>query len=228
MLEVEHHVELLACALFDKAKGEFRSHHRGLADGHAVVIIGNTSEFAEVFVKMRSAFIMLHAAGRGYRKAVGQTLFFRDESDNVLSEAVNAHVEPETDDILYFLAHLGVIHIEVGLLLAEKVQIPLVEVFIIFPAGAGKGGEPVVGRFLAAWLPALAPEIVVMIRIITALFALLKPLVLIGGVVDDEIHNNLQPTLMGGGKQLLEFVKGAVFGVDIPVIRYVIPEIVLR
>ena len=107
-------------------------------------------------------------------------------------------------------------------------QIPLVEVFIIFPAGAGEGGEPVVGWFLAAGLPALAPEIVVMIRIITALFALLKPLMLIGGVVDDEIHNNLQSTIMGGGKQLLEFVKGAVFGVDIPVIRYVIPEIVLR
>ena len=76
---------------------------------------------------------MFNTRSNRQRKSVGQTFGFGYKCDNILSEAVNAHVEPEAHDILYLLAHLGVIHIEIGLTLGKEMEIILIEIFVIFP-----------------------------------------------------------------------------------------------
>ena len=178
MLEVEHHIELLILVLLDEFHRGLGSHHGCLADCHAVVFIEHLSELAEIFLKMRSALVMLNTRSNRQRESVRQTLGFGYKCDNILSEAVNAHVEPEAHDVFYLFANLGVIHIEVGLTLGKEMEIILIEIFVIFPCGTRESRKPVVRRLLAA-LFAVAPKIIVMIGVILALHALKEPLMLI-------------------------------------------------
>ena len=226
MLEVEHHIELLILVLRDEPHGGFRGHHGRFADRHAVVFIEHLSELTEIFLKMRPTLVMLNARGNRQREAVGQTLGLGYEGDNVLAESVNAHIEPEAHDILYLLAHLGVIHIEVGLTLGKEMEIILIEIFVIFPCGTREGRKPVVRRLLAA-LFAIAPEIIIVIGIILALHALKEPLMLIRGVVYDEIHYDLHAPCVNSLKQLFELIKSAVLLGNVPVIGYVVAHILL-
>ena len=169
---------------------------------------------------------MLNARGDRQREAVGQTLGLGYEGDNVLAESVNAHIEPEAHDILYLLAHLGVIHIEVGLTLGKEMQIILIEILVILPCGTREGRKPVVRRLLAA-LFAIAPEIIIVIWIILALHALNKPPMLIRGVVYDKIHYDLHAPCVNSLKQLFELIKSAVLLGNVPVIGYVVAHILL-
>ena len=179
MLEVEHHIEFLFRSLLNESQSEFRSHHGRLSDGHAVIIIRDLSKLTEIFIKIRTALIMLHATCGGNREAVGQALFLGYKGYDIFTEAVNSHIQPETNYILDFLTNLWIIHIQIRLFFAEKMQIPLIKILVILPTGSGEGRKPIVGRLLSVWLFSLAPKIIVVIRIILALFALYKPLVLI-------------------------------------------------
>ena len=135
MLEVEHHIELLILVLRDEPHCGFRGHHGRFADRHAVVFIEHLSELAEIFLKMRPALVMFNTRSNRQRESVRQTLGFGYKCDNILSEAVNAHVEPKAHNVFYLFANLGVIHIEIGLTLRKEMEIILIEVFVIFPCG---------------------------------------------------------------------------------------------
>ena len=135
MLEVEHHIELLILVFLDEFHRGLGSHHGRFADCHAVIFIEHLSELTEIFLKMRPALVMFNTRSNRQRKSVRQTFGFGYKRDNILSEAVNAHVEPEAHDIFYLFANLGVIHIEIGLTLGKEMEIILIEIFVIFPCG---------------------------------------------------------------------------------------------
>ena len=98
-------------------------------------------------------------------------------------------------------------------------KIIFVNIRIILPCSAFKGGKPVVRRLIAL---TLAPYVVIVIRVINALCALLEPFVLIGGMIDNEIHKNSHSPLMRSLKNFLEIVKGAELGIDISVIGNIV------
>ena len=138
---------------------------------------------------MRTVHVVLDSGGCRKREPVRKPRLFRDKGDNVLSKAVNAHVEPEAHDILDLLTHLRIIHVQIGLTLGENVQIVLIKFLAVFPRFTLEGRFPVV-RLLAV-LFTFAPEIIVMVRIVVAFFTFKEPLVLVGGVIDNKIHNDL-------------------------------------
>ncbi len=98
-------------------------------------------------------------------------------------------------------------------------KIVFIEVFIVFPGTAFEYGQPVVGRLLAV---ALAPEIIIVIRIVGALAALLEPFVLAGGMIDNEIHKDLHAAFMSLFENHFEIVESAEFGIDILIIGNIV------
>ena len=168
VLKMEHGIEKLTVAFFDKFKGTLRRHHRRFTDSKAIIFIKHVLEFPEIFFQMRTVHIVLDSGRRRKRKTVRKTRLFRDKSDHVLTEAVNAHIEPETHNILDFLTYLRVIHVQVRLTLGENMKIVFVKLLAVFPSLSLERRSPVI-RLLAV-LFTLAPEVIVMIRIVVAFF----------------------------------------------------------
>ena len=92
----------------------------------------------------------------------------------------------------------------------------------ILPRTAFKGRKPVVGRLFAVLTLAFSPEIVVVIRIVFTLFALLEPLVLIGGVIYNKVHYDFKTSFVSLVENLFEGFKSAVFLGNVLVVGNVI------
>ena len=73
-------------------------------------------------------------------------------------------------------------------------HIPLVGCLVILPRSALEQTVPVVRGALFAL--AGAPVVIVAVGVILAPAAFLEPLVLVGGVVDDKIHENAHAALV--------------------------------
>ena len=220
--EVYHHVQHLVLALSDVAERHVGLHARSLAHGEAIVKVQHlVLEFGKVVVHLGEIGVILHTRRGGELDLrARQALGLGDIGYNVLAEAVDAHVQPEAHDVLDLLAHLGVCHVEVGLLFGKDVEVPLVEVFVILPGAALEQTVPVVGR--ALFPLALAPVVVIVIGIVRALFTLDKPGVLIGGVVDDQVHEYPQTALVCAVEHLFENLQIAEIRMDAFVIGYVV------
>jgi len=89
-------------------------------------------------VNVGTVIVIGHAFVNREKMVVGKTLFLGDVGDNVLAESVNTHVQLKTEYLLHFLTDEGVIHIEVGLLYGEKVQIIFAALFVPCPCLALK------------------------------------------------------------------------------------------
>ena len=178
----------------------------------------------------RPVGVVFIAIGRGEpRVGVRQPLGLGDEGDDVLAEAVHAHVQPELHDALDLLAHLRVIHVEVGLLFGEQVQIVFVQPLVVFPCAALEHARPVVRRTsFAAHGLARPPYIIVVIGVILALAALDEPLVLVAGMVDDEIHEHAHTALVRAVKHLTEYAEVSVLRVYVHIVGNIVAEVRVR
>ena len=126
--EGDHLIEHVLRPLGDIAERDIRRGHRAFADDEAVIITEHIAlKFLEVGVYLRTVGVILHAVCRGeLRVSVRQAGSLGDEGDNILAEAVDAHVQPEAQDLFDLLAHGGIIHIEIRLFFCEQMQIKFV------------------------------------------------------------------------------------------------------
>ncbi len=159
---------------------------------------------------------------RGLDQAVG----------DVDAESVDSPVEPELQDGEEFLAHLLIAPVVVGLGRVEEVEVPLGIVRPVLdavPGGPAEDRGPVVRRLLTARPLALGEDVA------GALGGARgggerrpEPLVLIGGMVRDDVHEDLDAQPVGGFDEGVETLEGAVLGVDAPVVGDVVAVVVLR
>ena len=208
-LELNHHIQHLCVVLGDVLKRLFGRNHGRLCKGHAVIVREYvTLELVKVFVEVRTVVEVEDTLGRRHEVVVGKSLLLGNEGDNVLTEAVNAHVKPESENLLYLLTYEGVVHVKVGLLNGEKVHVVFFAHLVPCPRLALKERVPVVGK--AAVCLGRSPDIVVGVGL-DSLTALLEPLVLGRGVVNNKVHDNLHASLVCAVKHLLEGVHAAEF-----------------
>ena len=228
MGKVNHHVKHLVRTFLDIAERDRRLHTRTLADGEAVVKVENIAlKLGEIIVNLGEVSVILHTGCcRQLHLCAGQTFCLGDVGYNILAEAVNTHVQPEAHNVLDLLAHLGVCHVQVGLLFGEDMQIPLIELLVILPCTTLEQTVPVVGRRLFSLT--LAPVVVIVIGIVLAFLALYKPRMLVGGMIDDKIHEHAQTALMSAVKHLLKDIEIAVIGVNIAIVGYIITVVGVR
>ena len=163
---------------------------------------------------------------RAARELVGQARLLGDIDHRVLAEAVDAHVEPEAHYVRDFGPDGGIVVIQIRLALGEDVQVVFAQLLVILPGLAAEEAVPVVGLLARAVEAAarLAPEVVVVVRVVPVA-AEPEPLVLSGGVVDHQIHDNAHTALMRALEHLLEYVHVPVLGVYRPVVGHVVAEV---
>ena len=101
----------------------------------------------------------------------------------------------------------------------------------VFPCGAAKVGAPLIG--LGAGLAgrgagtSRTPPIPVGVLVVFVL-GCFKPGVFIGSVIDNKIHHDLEPTLVGLGQQLVHIVERAEQRINVLIVGNVIAVVVLR
>ena len=108
-------------------------------------------------------------------------------------------------------------------------QIILASLLTVLPCQPFELAVPVVRGQLALTLESrVAPNVVVAVRVILALAALPEPHVLVGCVVDDQIHEDGKTKLVSSVQDFFELVECAVVRMDVPVVRDVIAIIRVR
>ena len=200
---------------------DIRRGHGAFADSKAVVVVQHiVLELLQIAVRLRLVGVVLDAVGdRELRPGVGQTGSLADVSDHVFPEAVHAHIQPEPENVLDFLAHFRIRHVQVRLLFRKQVQVVLAQVLVVFPGVALKHARPVVRRQApAAADPAVPPDVIVVIGVVVAFPALLKPGVLVRSVVYHQVHKDPQAHSVGTVQNLFEHLQIAVIRMDVRVV----------
>ncbi len=123
-------------------------------------------------------------------------------------------------------SHGWAVVVEVRLLLGEDVEVVLPALGVELPGAALEEAVPVVGGLhpAGARAPARPPEVVAAVGALRVA-ALLEPLVLVGAVVHDEVHENAHPALVRAVEDFFKDFEVAVLGVYVLVIRHVVAEI---
>ena len=156
---------------------------------------------------------------------------FGDHDNHVHAETVDTPVHPPVHHPVDGLTHLRVLPVQVGLLLRELVEEVLTAVRVVLPGGAAEIRPPPVGfrargaRFMTG--PGRAPPVPVGMRVV-GIARGLEPGVLVGGVVDDQVHDHLDSPAMGLVQKLIHIVHGAEDGVDVLIVGDVVPVVILR
>ncbi len=154
-----------------------------------------------------------------------------DLGDDVHAEAVDAAIHPPIHHLVDGLAHLGILPVEVGLLLGVLVEEVFAALRVILPCGAAEVGAPLVrlGARSARLMARLGgtPPIPIRMRIVLVAGGL-EPGVLVGRVVDDQVHHDPQAALVRLGEQFVHVLEGAEQRVDVLVIGDVVAVVVLR
>ena len=145
----------------------------------------------------------------------------RNLRDHIHTEAVNAAIHPPIHHLVDGLAHFRILPIQIRLLLGILVEEILAALRIVLPSGTAEIGTPPVrlGTRSARLMPrpGWTPPIPVGMRIVLVAGSL-EPSMLVGRVVDHQIHHDLQTALVRFGKQLVHILQGAEQRIDILII----------
>ena len=166
------------------------------------------------------------AVGRGGGRIIGERRIMHREVDRIEPEPVHTAIEPEPCGIEQFLLHRRMVAVELRLFLQEIVEVILLAARIPRPCGATEDGLPV-GRRTAVGL-GVGPYVPVGLVVRAAGTARLEPRVFVRGVRIDLVDDDPQPERMRARDQDIEIVQRPEDGIDVAVIRHVIPEILHR
>ena len=141
--------------------------------------------------------------------------------DGVEPEAVDAGIEPALHDLHDRADHARIVEIEVRLVREEAVPVELAGFRIPGPVrflGVGED-DPRARIFLVG----VAPDIpVARARFRVAAAGALEPVVLVGGVIDDELGDDPQAAPLGLDDEAPEILHGAEIGIDRAVVGDVV------
>ncbi len=160
-----------------------------------------------------------------------EQLVLEEDVEDVESEAVDAAVQPRPDDVEQRSSDLRVPPVEVGLLREERVHVELLPGLVPGPGGTTEEGPPVVRRPPTAEERSpgrIAPDVPVRERPVAARARRLEPRVAMTAVVQDEVHDDPDPTAVGGFDEPIEIRERPVLRVDAHVVGHVVPEVEVR
>ena len=216
------------------AEGHVDARHEGEVKGHvalvAVAEVGadvggplvgfGEDEAVGVVVVDGGADGLDDVVGLGEALA-GGAVALDEVGDGVETEGIDAEVEPEAHGFEDFFEDGGVVEVEVGLVMEEAMPVEGFRGVVPGPVGFFCVGEDDAGVFVD--LVGVGPDVEVAFgRAGRSVAGGLEPGVLVGGVVDDELDEDLHVALVGGGEEELEVVDGAVAGVDVGVVGDVV------
>ena len=160
----------------------------------------------------------------GIRLSVFEFRFF-NISDRVHPEAAYSLVKPEICHVVESAANLGVLPVEVRLLTQESVQIVLSPRLGPGPGGTSKNTAPVCGRAPVGF--GVAPDIPVTFGIILSGRGFDKPAVLVGGMVENEVHDNADVPFSCLGNQSVHVFHGPEGLINLVIVSNVVAVVCL-
>ena len=221
MAELEEHRE--DAVLADPLRQFLRADAVGLADREDVVTVEYVAaELVQEVEDARRVGRHLVDAGEAVSTVDRAVLERRllDVDDGIDAEAADTLVEPEVRGVKEGLAHLWVLPVEVRLRLGKRVQVVLLALLAPRPGRAAEDGSPV--RRSRAVRLGVAPDVPVGLGIRAVLLRLEEPRVLVGAVVEYEVHDDADVALLRLGDELFHVLHRAVRRVDPAVIGNII------
>ena len=109
-------------------------------------------------------------------------------------------------------------------------EIVLVSLGLVRPCTTRKDTSPVGWRLACSVLVVLriTPDVPVAIGVGFGLPALLEPVVLNAGVIDDEIHNDTQPSGVCLRNEPIHVLYRPILRVDLLVVAYIVSHVIIR
>ena len=207
--KVKRHVAFVAVA-------EVRAHV-----ARPLVRLGQQEPAVVVFVH-RPAQALQHRMRLGQALAVG-ALALDEVWHGVEPHPVDAHVEPEPHDLGHRAGHARVVEVQVGLVTEEAMPVVGLGHRVPRPVGRLGVGEDDACLLVRAWV--VAPDVEVALgRTGRRPPCGLKPRMLIGRVVDDELGDHLQVGVVGRAQERAEVLERAVAGMHALVVGDVVPS----
>ncbi len=220
-------------------QGHVQPGHDGEVEGHVAFVpvaevvhrvlrplVGLGQEHAAFIVGVHVAAQLLEkVVGLGEVLAVG-ALPLEEVGHGVQAHSVHAQVHPEIDDLEHAPAHFRVVEVEIRLVRVEAVP----------EVGPGHGIPGPVGGLevleddpgLLEFLRRVAPDVEVPERGFGVRAAgQLEPAVLVRGVVEHQLGDHPEAAIVGGFHEFPEVLQGPVVGVDVEVVRDVVPVVLL-
>ena len=152
-------------------------------------------------------------------------LILGNKIDHIHTEAVNAFFEPARHHVIHFMTDLFVFPVQVRLLFSKQMQIPLSEIFVVFPCRSRKRRSPVVRCLVRS---TIFPDIIIMIRIFPGFSAFYEPRMLVRRMIDHQIHYDPDPFLVRFFEQIVKILHRAELVHDLFVIGNVIAVVRIR
>ena len=170
----------------------------------------------------------LHAGSqsvRSVRLKGREAQIFLDIDDRVDAESCQPFVKPPVDHLIDLLSQFRVLPVEIRLFFCKHMQIIQIRPRHRLPCASAEIGT-VIARLLAVF-PFYKMKIsrILSVRICKSL---LKPLVLIGAMIDDEIHQHIHAPLLRLGEQFIKLFHCAELFRDLVVIGNVISLVYKR
>ena len=226
MLKVEDHIQLGAFVVGVPFR-LIHSYPGRLTDSHDVVAGEYTAvHFLKEFMYAGTVAdigvgVAVHAVEDF---SVRIRLDLADHGDDIHAETVNSLVAPPGHHIVYFVAHFGILPVEIRLFFREQMQIVLSRRFIEFPCGSAEIRSPV-GGLMSVF--GIFPDIIVTVWVVFGLAALDEPFMLVRTVVHDQVHDDFDPSFMGGGEHAVEVFHGSELRHNISVVRDVVTVVII-
>ena len=142
-----------------------------------------------------------------------------DLIDHIQPEAFHALIHPKTDEAVKSLTDLGIFPVQIRLLRHKLVEVPLSQLRHKGPGRSAKDGHHIIGRGNTVTVP---PDEIIVVGIILPLQRLLKPNVLIGAMVQHQIHDDGNISFPSLADQLLHILHRAEHGVDGAVVGHIV------
>ena len=221
MAELEEHRE--DTVLADPLRQFLRADAIGLADREDVVTVEDlAAELVQEVEDARRVGRHLVDAGEAVSTVDRAVLELRllDVDDRVNAEAADALVEPEVCGIEECLAHFRVLPVEVRLCLGKRVQVVLLALLAPRPGRAAEDGSPVRRRRAVRF--GVAPDVPVGLGVCAVLLRLEEPRMLVGAVVEDEVHDDADVALLRLSDELFHILHRAVRRVNPAVVGNII------
>ncbi len=188
----------------------------GFRQQHAVseILVDETAQLAQKFVSL------------GQVLAIG-ALTFEEIGDRIETQAIDAEAEPEIHHPQHFLAHRGIVEIQIRLMREETVEIILLRDRIPCPIGRLEILKDD-ARFLVA-VGIVTPDVeIALLRTRGGAPRALKPFVLIGSVIEHQLGHNMKPAPMRLAQERLELLQRAAVRMNLGIVGNVVAVVAHR
>ena len=157
--------------------------------------------------------------------SIRQSFRFGNQADHVHTESINAFFTPPVHHLKHLIPHFWIVPVEIRLFFRKQMQEIHICLWVIFPCRTTETGSPIIRLFSVF---SFSPDIKIAVWIIHALSAFHKPCMLIGCMIDNQIHHDLNSQLMCPCKHSVIIFHGSEFFHDCLIIADVVSIVIVR